>query len=391
MVCLPIWHWYMFLGDWLKSENGVRLAKMDRMLVGANSTCEWMLFSISAGVTAMFINTCSNGPIMSSWSRGRNIANLHVKRNAVLLFNLPESQGVCHHSSLFVRAPSNDSSVQLHTTNVWSRNVHSRSRWRNTQLIHKFWNFGNIRRTGGDLTLVSQVVQQTTWRSIGSMDRTQKSPRFRKQLTNRSGFQLCKERTSMNHSEMRDEPVEINLFGNNRVTTHLLQIQSRLRHKVTCREEILERGSDDGHRMVSSLNNQHSDQLLDTVHNEISSQFVSFLTQVDQLVRRQVFQMTSVGLQHDGYLTGFSNLTDLLSVVDRPANFEQESGSIRGHSFSALCRICISNHRELVSRRHLRLGHLDRVHSDLEFVSQSGHIVRVKDRFRADIFNSLVQ
>ena len=23
MVCLPIWHWYMLRGDWLKSENGV--------------------------------------------------------------------------------------------------------------------------------------------------------------------------------------------------------------------------------------------------------------------------------------------------------------------------------------------------------------------------------
>jgi hypothetical protein len=23
IVCLPIWHWYMLRGDWLKSENGV--------------------------------------------------------------------------------------------------------------------------------------------------------------------------------------------------------------------------------------------------------------------------------------------------------------------------------------------------------------------------------
>ena len=26
MVCLPIWHWYMLRGDWLKSLKGVRLA-----------------------------------------------------------------------------------------------------------------------------------------------------------------------------------------------------------------------------------------------------------------------------------------------------------------------------------------------------------------------------
>ena len=24
MVCLPMWHWYMLRGDWLKSEKGVR-------------------------------------------------------------------------------------------------------------------------------------------------------------------------------------------------------------------------------------------------------------------------------------------------------------------------------------------------------------------------------
>lgn len=39
MVCLPIWHWYMLRGDWLKSENGVTLATSDSMLLVSTSSC----------------------------------------------------------------------------------------------------------------------------------------------------------------------------------------------------------------------------------------------------------------------------------------------------------------------------------------------------------------
>lgn len=37
IVCLAIWHWYMFLGDWLKSEYGVRDATTESMAYGLNS------------------------------------------------------------------------------------------------------------------------------------------------------------------------------------------------------------------------------------------------------------------------------------------------------------------------------------------------------------------
>ena len=30
IVCLPIWHWYMFLGDWLKSGRGIVQARLLR-------------------------------------------------------------------------------------------------------------------------------------------------------------------------------------------------------------------------------------------------------------------------------------------------------------------------------------------------------------------------
>ena len=40
MVCLPIWHWYMLRGDWLKSQNGVSDATSEKIAVGSVSLCE---------------------------------------------------------------------------------------------------------------------------------------------------------------------------------------------------------------------------------------------------------------------------------------------------------------------------------------------------------------
>ena len=53
IVCLPIWHWYMLRGLWLKSENGVKLAMTESMLVGSSSTCVETPFSTSSLVQAM--------------------------------------------------------------------------------------------------------------------------------------------------------------------------------------------------------------------------------------------------------------------------------------------------------------------------------------------------
>ena len=39
MVCLPIWHWYMLRGDWLKSEKGVKFATSESMLLESSSAC----------------------------------------------------------------------------------------------------------------------------------------------------------------------------------------------------------------------------------------------------------------------------------------------------------------------------------------------------------------
>lgn len=40
MVCLPIWHWYMLRGDWLKSEYGV--SEATTLSIAAQLTSAWL-------------------------------------------------------------------------------------------------------------------------------------------------------------------------------------------------------------------------------------------------------------------------------------------------------------------------------------------------------------
>ena len=57
-----------------------------------------------------------------------------------------------------------------------------------------------------------------------------------------------------------------------------------------------ERGPDDGHGVVSSVDNEHTDQLLDTVDDEVSSQLFSLFSLVDQFLRRKTLEVAAVGL-----------------------------------------------------------------------------------------------
>ena len=55
-------YWYMLRGDWLKSEKGVWLATMERMLVGSYSRCVLSPETISGSVQAIDMKGCSKGP-----------------------------------------------------------------------------------------------------------------------------------------------------------------------------------------------------------------------------------------------------------------------------------------------------------------------------------------
>ncbi|KAH3686322.1 hypothetical protein WICPIJ_002684 [Wickerhamomyces pijperi] len=81
-----------------------------------------------------------------------------------------------------------------------------------------------------------------------------------------------------------------------------------------------ERRTDDGHRMVTTLDNQHSDKLLDTVDDEVTTHLVGLLLGLDQLIRRELLQVTAVGLQHDWHETTVSDLRDFLVAVDGPGD-----------------------------------------------------------------------
>lgn len=77
IVCFAIWHWYMFRGDWLRSENGVSEAARDSMAMLDSSACVYRcgvsgptsasgtprMSITSSGVAAISMNTCSSGPI----------------------------------------------------------------------------------------------------------------------------------------------------------------------------------------------------------------------------------------------------------------------------------------------------------------------------------------
>eukprot|EP00965_Chrysotila_dentata_P041084 1362978-Pleurochrysis_carterae.AAC.1 len=65
IVCLPIWHWYMLRGDWLKSQKGVSEAIRDSMAHGASSQCVWVSRFRSSSPYAMRRVVCSSGEMIS--------------------------------------------------------------------------------------------------------------------------------------------------------------------------------------------------------------------------------------------------------------------------------------------------------------------------------------
>ena len=76
-----------------------------------------------------------------------------------------------------------------------------------------------------NLALMSQMIQETTGRSIRCVHRAQEPPAFRKQLSHCCGFKLGEKAATMNHSEMTDKSVEIDLLSHNSKAGGLLKIE----------------------------------------------------------------------------------------------------------------------------------------------------------------------
>jgi hypothetical protein len=72
------------------------------------------------------------------------------------------------------------------------------------------------------------MIEQTTWRTIGSMDRTKETPGFRKKFTHSSCLEFSKECTTMDTTEVRNVSIKVELFSNNGIARKLLQNKKKI-------------------------------------------------------------------------------------------------------------------------------------------------------------------
>lgn len=61
-----------------------------------------------------------------------------------------------------------------------------------------------------------------------------------------------------------------------------------------CGSSVDERGTNDGHGVVSSVDNEHTDELLDTVDNEVATKLIRLFSFVDKFLGRKTFEMTAI-------------------------------------------------------------------------------------------------
>lgn len=113
-----------------------------------------------------------------------------------------------------------------------------------------------------------QVVEQTARRSIRSVNGAKETPTLWKQLTDSCSLELGEETTTVNHAEVRDESVEVNLFSNDGVTGSLLQIETRGTDQVTGGEEVFECVTD---VFVGSLDNSAQEVTIESLVGELAT------------------------------------------------------------------------------------------------------------------------
>lgn len=83
------------------------------------------------------------------------------------------------------------------------------------------------------------MVQQSARGTIWSMYWADEAPSLRKKLSDRSGLHLCEVLASMDASEVRKIPCEVELVGHDSEASSLLEIKLRPGHQVACGEEVL--------------------------------------------------------------------------------------------------------------------------------------------------------
>ena len=159
--------------------------------------------------------------------------------------------------------------------------------------------------------------------------------------------------------------------------------------------------SDDGHWVVSALHDQHSDELLDTVDDEVATHLVGLLLVLDEVVWGHVVQVASVGLQHDGETTTVSDLGEaLLTVVHGPLQFEQQLALVGAESLSGLSweNLALNGSGDTIVGHWLSDGNL--LNTDGKLVTQVLAVdvvwigalwLTVEDDLLTDVLNTEVQ
>lgn len=78
--------------------------------------------------------------------------------------------------------------------------------------------------------------------------------------------------------------------------------------------------TDDGHRMVAPLYDEHSDQFFNTVDDKVSAEFFCFLLDCGQLRRREAMKVATSRSKHNWNISYISVIVYPCTVVD----FEHE-------------------------------------------------------------------
>mmetsp|Transcript_31069 Transcript_31069/g.56365 ORF Transcript_31069/g.56365 Transcript_31069/m.56365 type:complete len:342 (-) Transcript_31069:1482-2507(-) len=200
-------------------------------------------------------HSCRNGKqeqsrIRPTFHTRGNKGNFHRGRNDRLLQDFQRSQLGCNRLAKLGGRSADDSPIHHDwqvgkTGNATSvSTLASGTRWRHAPRNQQFVQILQLSSRGGCwighvLTLQCHVTQEPTWTTIGCMHRTEKPPLIRQQLPHGRGLHLKEELPTMNTTEVCTKSQEIELFGHNRVATHLHQIQTCRGNDISRREKVL--------------------------------------------------------------------------------------------------------------------------------------------------------
>ena len=137
-----------------------------------------------------------------------------------------------------------------------------------------------------------------------------------------------------------------------------------------CVSTLDEGTTNDGHGEVPLADNQHSDELLVSVHNEVTTQFLRLFLASNELLGGRLFEVAAVGAQHDWHLTQLTHRLHPVSVVDLVLEPGAELTTVSRMSLTALGRVDVAVlGAELVGGRDGGFFEKDFLHAHVQSVA----------------------